>query len=848
MRTKPLIQIYRKSFAACLIAFSLCVQRSAGDLYLVEDGQARAEIVVDQAAAPGVRRAAEDLQHYLELMTGVKLALVDRPTEDGGLVPVFVGESEFTRQRGYSLPEFKNSGYDIFADDKFAVLAGPLVLYGTMGFNKNDPEAKEKFWAKTGFKCSLSHLGDGGGAFNKPLEIFTNDDVGPWYAVSALLEMLGVRFYAPYEDGTIIPRKESVAIPEGRLTSEAVFARRHWTYYNAMRSDGDGIAWFKRLGCGNRSGIIFNHTTADIIADEETVAANPDWLAEEAPGKKFAPRYGAQGVPNFSDPGFRKACVAWARATFDTFPNLSAVCLGAPDGGNPYDWRDREKYETDGASAKQGYADMLWDFHCAIAPELKKSHPDRLLIWYCQYNESIPRQLQAGGVEVPDNMVLSAGGIPPYNLVLDTVFDGWKNDRESKARFFRVKGKTLIWQYWRAYARQTAPRYPMFYGQRLQEFYQFGTDYMDGAFMELAPAWMTSGTKGNAGERIGEVPLVNLMLYVNMKLLWNPNIDLAPLLEEYYRLWFGPAAAAMADFHEFSEQVWSRQESRSVTETSGFLKEGDVPLYFEKLAAAKALTEPDSLYYKRIEAMEEGYAPLKKLFPSIKRQGAMVRAYTVPEEFPLDGDLNKYPCNSTPEGEAKRYPPVGFGWHRLVNHFTGERLRGDAQEHRTHVSVNFQVQSRTLCIAAICFEPEMDAIVASTKLNDDFGIFQDDVIEIYLDSPERSYFKIAVNANGAIWDESQDQSIISRDTLPELWNPGTQAIVKKYADRWEVEIRIPCADLGVLGPTKEYPWGLQIGRTRIANLGFDKQTAYSIAPTGGAYSILSKWARMWILQ
>lgn len=842
-----------KRFTIWFLVYSLCMlffgSSSFGDLVLVEKGQAKAEIVVEADAVAGILRAAEDLQNFIEQISDAKMNIVNAPSGEEGLVPVFVGESEFTRARGYRLPDFGNSGYDILVEDGYAVLTGPLVIYGTTGFNRNDPEHQQKFWQRTGFKCGLGHAGDGGGAFNQPLGIHCNDDLGPWYAVSALLEMLGVRFYAPYEDGTIVPQKADLSLPTGRYTKEAAFGRRHWTYYNAMRHDRDGVSWLKRLGCGNHTGIIFNHTTADIIKDADTVAANPDWLAEESPGKKFPPHYGACGVPNYSDPGFRAACVAWARAIFDTFPQIGALTLGPPDGGIPHDWRDRKKYESKGISEPQGFADIMWDFNCAIAQELKKSHPDKGLLWYCR-NELIPNQLLSGNAEVPDNLIAPAGVMTPQDMVLDTTFRNWQKAREDKAGFFRITGKGVVgqlaWQYWLAYRSPTAPRYPMFFGHRLQELYRYGIKYMDGTFMEVAPAWQSSGTKGNERYRIGEVPLVHLMMYVNMKLLWDPDLDLDALLNEYYRLWFGPAEAGMKDFHEFAEQVWSRQESRSVTETSGFLKEEDVPLYFEKLAAAKALTEEGSLYYKRIQAMEDGYAPLKKLFPGIKREGKWIRNYRVPEEFPLDGDLHKYPCNPTPEGQEKRFPPVGCGWHTMVNHRTGEPLRGDALAYRTHVSINFQIQSRTLCIAAICFEPDMNSLVAGTKLNDDFGIFNDDVIEIYLDSPQRSYFKIVVNSNGAIWDESQDQSIINRDTQSEQWNPGTRAIVRKYDDRWEMEVRIPCADLGALGPTKQYPWGLQVGRTRISNLGFNNRGVYSLAPTGGPYNILSKWTRMWV--
>ena len=132
----------------------------------------------------------------------------------------------------------------------------------------------------------------------------------------------------------------------------------------------------------------------------------------------------------------------------------------------------------------------------------------------------------------------------------------------------------------------------------------------------------------------------------------------------------------------------------------------------------------------------------------------------------------------------------------------------------------------------------MDTIRAEARNNDDVAIFNDDRIECYIETPERSYFKIAVNANGAVWDESQDVSIVTRDTLPRLWNPGIKAAVKKEKDQWTVEMMIPVKDFGSLGPTKVYPWGINVCRTRWAS---GKPECYAIAPTGQmCFGVLSK--------
>ena len=49
---------------------------------LIKNGQAFAEIVVDPSANNCVKIAAEDLRDHLELMSGVRLKIVDEPGEE----------------------------------------------------------------------------------------------------------------------------------------------------------------------------------------------------------------------------------------------------------------------------------------------------------------------------------------------------------------------------------------------------------------------------------------------------------------------------------------------------------------------------------------------------------------------------------------------------------------------------------------------------------------------------------------------------------------------------------------------------------------------------------------------
>ena len=86
----------------CLLTFS------ASALDVVRDGKPQAEIIVAADAHEGEKRAAEDLALFIRKMTGAQLKIVNAPT--GSANRLFVGENQYTRELGYKLPSFKNSG------------------------------------------------------------------------------------------------------------------------------------------------------------------------------------------------------------------------------------------------------------------------------------------------------------------------------------------------------------------------------------------------------------------------------------------------------------------------------------------------------------------------------------------------------------------------------------------------------------------------------------------------------------------------------------------------------------------------------------------------------------------
>ncbi|MGM0601026.1 MAG: DUF4838 domain-containing protein [Candidatus Rifleibacteriota bacterium] len=836
------------------------------DVTLVKDGAPVSDIVIAADAPRDVTLAAEDFQKHLKLISGAEVAIVNKPSADVSN-HIYVGKSEFTDKLGFKPEKFDNSGLEILAKENHVILDGPIKQWKPSPYQQTRSDSRylkssiitgkvfpkpEKFPSEElkawqdfcGEKFSTKHLNNAPGLFNKPLGIYVNNDSGPWYAVAELLEQLGVRWYMPYEDGSVIPEIKTITIPEQHLKKEARFAKREWRYYGSMRKDEEGISWLKRLKAGCNQIILYNHTTYAIYSSYEQQLAHPEYLAKDSHGNYIGGYPAGRGAPRYTNPGFRKAAVTFMNKVFESQPDLRAIAVGPPDGAIKIDPRDIDKYGKPGDSIEQKASNYVWDFHVYLANELKKSHPDKFLIFMTPTGA---RKLPTNIKDFPENLIVppmirpsSKWGLDAYRKARLKLLHEWTDK-------MKVVQKAPAWDHWLSYRTPNRPRYPVVFTKALQDQMQQCERYITGKFIEIQPEIKRDKEGKVITRRLGVRGLVHLMVYLQNKLFWNPDLDREKLLDEYYKLFFGPAENEMREFYEFSEKVWSRQESRSLTETTGFLKEKDVDKYFDILSRAREKAGTDTVYDRRIAIIEADMQPLKKLFPSLKRTGPWVRNYKVPEDFPLDGNIMKYPHNRPKTGKDERYPPVGYGWHKLREHRTGKRLnRKELKTVGTFVSINFQPKSRTLCIAAICYEPDMKSLVATATKNDDRSIFHDDVFEIYFDSPERSYFKVVVNTNGAIWDESTDVDIIDRDTLPILWNPGTKASVKKYDNRWEVEVRIPCDDLGKFGPSKSYPWGLEIGRTRISKLGFDNREAYSLVPTGGPYRVHSKWARMWM--
>ena len=786
-----------------LFSVSLAFNARAG-VTLVKDGQPLADIVADTNSLSSIRVAAEDLQKHIKLISGAKLEIVSAPS-DKFRFHVYVGTSEFTKKLGISTDDLKAEGFKIIAKDNYLVLVGRDEQRQPFPYKRDAQGIAE--WRKFAGE-DYEIPGVEPGVFNAKLGFFTMDATATLYATSEFLELLGVRWYMPYEDGTVIPEKKTIEVPEQSLKKEPVFPYREFMFYGAMRDDNEGVMWFKRLKYGASYVYYNNHTTWEIIGAKEQKEKHPEYYAM-ANGKPIG-GMGARGTPKLSDPNLRKTSVNYMNKVLEAYPPLLTAALGMPDGFTQIDEKDNEKWGRANASHESKFSDYVWDYWLFAAKELKKTHPDKYLACLAYSTYQAP---PSGIDKLPDNVAITlclgtANMAVPQGRLAVKLREQWLKMLTSK--------KLYIWDYYRFYHPDNR-RYPVFFTKILQEEMQKLKGVCEGKFIEIMPEY----PKGKPPHLA--CPGLTLMThYWQVKLYWDPDMDRPKMLDEYYELYFGPAKKEMKEFYEFAEDVWMRPESRSVTMYSGFLKEADVARYFEILARARAKAGAGTVYDKRVAQIEEEMQPLKSFIADTKRVGPDFSASISEKPLKIDGDLDKPFWKDA-------------AWHPMRELVKGDEIPPDKS---TSVAFLMPPDKSALLIGVKCNEPNMDKILAKAKYQDDFDIFEDDVIEIYIETPERSFFKIVINPNGQIWDETQDVTLVERDTLPTLWNPGTQVMVKKDKNCWTAEIMIPTRDFGTKGPDKDNPWGINVCRTRMAG---EKPELAAISPTGQAlFRVLSK--------
>lgn len=461
-------------------------------VFLMEGNQTRpmTGIALKAGAHAVERAAAQELQRMLARMGGRELPLLEMgrdPLPDRGLL--YVGQNPAALQIGlYTEAEMAELGPDGFV---LRARQGNLLLAG--------------------------------GGYR-----------GTVYAVYRLLEKLGCRFYA--EELEVVPTEGPVRIPDDlEVTDRPAFEwRASWITQSPLKAGLSPGEWEARLGQVNLPkmmaippGGFWHHTMGFLMPAAKWYEAHPEYFALiRGERRRVEP---AVQQYCLSNPNFRRdltqAVLQWMEDNPD--PLYYPVHYG--DVGNFCECEECQALYAEKGSVTDA---VIW-FLNQIAQEVEPKHPDKFLTILAYWGTRRPPV----NVRPARNLLIVFCAISecqarpwsaPINLKLNV-----QKDLEQWIALHPLGPKGIITFEYPCTYHYVGYLYPTLYAfaENLRYYHRLG----------LRGVYICGLTRGH---------LVHLYSYVIPRLLWNPEQEVAPLIEEFTQAWYGRAGKPMREYVE----------------------------------------------------------------------------------------------------------------------------------------------------------------------------------------------------------------------------------------------------------------------------------------------------------
>jgi hypothetical protein len=230
---------------------------------------------------------------------------------------------------------------------------------------------------------------------------------------------------------------------------------------------------------------------------------------------------------------------AWDKGSDGSASWVTSTCVTVSPGDEPVSCHCPACRET---MAKGGASLLVGLFVKRMCEAVKQRWPDKKVIYLAYWNyQECPKE-----VDFPDNLVVQVC-MTGYPMALRAMPRAWKDGMEN-LRAWRSKTPLPIttWDYsdrgsgW-AYG-------PFQYPHLVRDWYQAVKDIIAGTFINggIASDWTTTAPT----------------LYVWMKALWNPDLDVDAVLDEMCRRLFGKASATVRELIRLECDLWEAGEWR----------------------------------------------------------------------------------------------------------------------------------------------------------------------------------------------------------------------------------------------------------------------------------------------
>lgn len=500
----------RLSLAAWITLMGTALAQPAPVL-LVEEGQARAVIVVGENPSTQAKEAATELQTILRRMSGAELPVVETGPGDAQN-RVLVGQAA-ARQAAAALDLTIPSGLTRDFDDEGYVVAtgeGILVLAG----NETEPYQ------------------------------------GTLFAVYDLLESLGCRWYFPGEFGEIIPDMTTVVVPPVRKLARPALRVRDTWYSGHLISNGEQQrefwVWKRRnrmtrpefwTHCADPNARFLQNPVDDstyrLLPKDRYFAEHPEYYALQ-PGGGRNERFLCM-----SHPGALAAAVETVCHQFTERPDHHAFAFSPPDEPVLCHCANciAAMHGGYGGEGNGHVSDAYFGFVFRLADRVKERFPDRFLTTMAYYNRCRPPE----GVEGKrDNVLIQLASIQQCTVHSYADSHCWSRQEYAAMlrRWVELTHGQVFYEYdphdWSHSQRPQWRSHGI--AQDLRLLVSLGGW---GFSNEGQMAWLPTG----------------LNWYVRAHLAWNPDEDPDELERDFCDRFFGPAAGPMGRYYAAMERA-----------------------------------------------------------------------------------------------------------------------------------------------------------------------------------------------------------------------------------------------------------------------------------------------------
>ena len=716
------------------------------------------EIVVEKNAPRVVKFAAKEMKHFLDGVLSCDMPVVDAPS--GTRTPIHLGSDRWTKGAGISVEGLPRDAFRIVVTDNAVFIAG-------RDHPKANPERAltQNVWAQLYERATL------------------------FGAYEFLERYAGVRMYFPGELGEIIPKTKKLEVSAADFTVTPDKPGRHFSYFSEglwyegqnrdVKSTGP-LRWLNiyRLRMQTRY-IPFNHGLSHRSYLKRFGNSHPEYFRLNKDGsrdmnlslgarsgkfcyssgiweeiyqdaKSYLKGEGAEvrGVLNpHGKVGWWYTCQA--KKYFDCMPHDGMVpcecekCKAAYDRDDPGNYMDT----------------MIWSNMAKIGNRLiAEGVPGYVTQMAYQPYRRVP------DVELPTNVLVQVAERGPWSIPYP---EDLKREYDEIAAWAKKVGRKIeVWTYPCKYGKRNIPNFPD------------PSPWLWGQYYKAIAPWTCGIYAESHTDRFVYKHLDYFVLY---RVAWNSSVDVDAVIDEYFRLMYGPAADEMKAFFKSLEAKW----------TTGFLSRGEDTMWgpsftvasvedrWNKIYTAKLLTEYERLFAEAARKTAEG---------SLERRRVELMRREMLE--PLVAARNEFV--ELPQLLASAVFKFGDGKPLTLKTCDKEKRDVPADLRTDAVA---EERDGGLFVRIAAHEPDIAGVAALERKFDDTGIWLDNGVELQIDptGARREFIHLMVNSAGSWTDFIHRKTKSGSWSADVKWNSGAKVDVRRLEDKWICEIFIPPA-------------------------------------------------------